>query len=236
MSTSNIDLWGPARVPSLDGAVYFLTCDDDFTRKVHLHLRKRKSDTCDENTAIYRAVERQLATTIKTMKSENEGELSSRHWQQYMQQHGIQHVQVPPGAQIHNGRAERLYLTSCNGVRTILVQSGLLICYGGRLRTTLPILETVLRMSQGRKFLRTNGLTEQLKSNICNRLAARLSIAYTLNPTSSHHATRRYPCWISRVNACCHPHADGQPESSEDQNSQIASLPRSIPNSVHLQE
>ena len=44
LATVHIDIWGPARLQLLGGAAYFLTCYDDFTRKICLHFLKQKAE------------------------------------------------------------------------------------------------------------------------------------------------------------------------------------------------
>ena len=121
----HIDLWGPARVPSINGARYFLTCYDDFTRKAHLYFLKQKSGAFEAIQQYIALVERQLSTKVKTIRSDNGGEFSSNEWKTFIKSHGIQHIQVPPDAHTQNGRVERLHLTILNGIRTVLVHSGL---------------------------------------------------------------------------------------------------------------
>jgi hypothetical protein len=51
----HIDLWGPATVTSIGGTCYFLTCYDDYSRKVHLTFLKQKSDAFSANQVLHRA-------------------------------------------------------------------------------------------------------------------------------------------------------------------------------------
>jgi hypothetical protein len=46
LATVHIDLWGPATVTSIGGAKHFLTCYDDYTRKVHLTFLKQNRKPC----------------------------------------------------------------------------------------------------------------------------------------------------------------------------------------------
>jgi transposase InsO family protein len=121
----HIDLWGPATVTSLGGARYFLTCYDDYSRKVHLSFLKQKSDAFSAIKSYIALVERQLGTKVKTLRSDNGGEFTSKEWDTYMRQLGIQHIRVPPDAHAQNGRVERVHLTVLNLVRTYLIDTGL---------------------------------------------------------------------------------------------------------------
>jgi transposase InsO family protein len=98
----HIDLWGPATVTSIGGARYFLTCYDDYSRKVRLSFLKQKSDAFTAIKAYIALVERQLGTKVKTLRSDNGGEFTSKEWDSYMHQLGIQHIRVPPDAHAQN--------------------------------------------------------------------------------------------------------------------------------------
>jgi transposase InsO family protein len=121
----HIDLWGPAAVTSIGGAGYFLTCYDDYCRKVLLSFLKQKSDAFTAIKSHIAPVERQLGTKVKTLRSDNGGEFTSKEWDNYMRQLGIQHIRVPPDAHAQNGRVERVHLTILNLVRTYLIDIGL---------------------------------------------------------------------------------------------------------------
>ena len=121
----HIDLWGPATVNSIGGARYFLTCYDDYSRKVNLSFLKQKSDAFSAIKSYIALVERQLGTKVKTLRSDNGGEFTSKEWDSYTRQLGIQHIRVPPDAHAQNGRVERVHLTILNLVRTYLIDTGL---------------------------------------------------------------------------------------------------------------
>jgi transposase InsO family protein len=121
----HVNLWGPATTPSIGGACYFLTCYDDYSRKVHLSFLKQKSEAFSAIKRYIALVERQLTTQVKTLRSDNDGEFASKEWDNYMRQFGIQHIRVPPGAHAQNGRVERVHLPILNLVRTYLAGTGL---------------------------------------------------------------------------------------------------------------
>jgi hypothetical protein len=66
----HIDLWGPATVTSIGGARYFLTCYDNYSRKVHLSFLRQKSDAFTAIKSYIAIVERQLGTKVDTLRSE----------------------------------------------------------------------------------------------------------------------------------------------------------------------
>jgi hypothetical protein len=63
----HVDLWGPARTPSLGGKLYFLTCCDDYTRKIHLTFLEKKSDNRRALINYISLIENQLDCSIKTI-------------------------------------------------------------------------------------------------------------------------------------------------------------------------
>jgi hypothetical protein len=73
----HIDLWGPATVTSIGGARYFLTCYDNYSRKVHLSFLKQKPDAFTAIKSYIALVERQPGTMVKTLCSDNGGEFTS---------------------------------------------------------------------------------------------------------------------------------------------------------------
>jgi hypothetical protein len=52
----------------MGGACYFLTCYDDYSRKIHLSFLKQKSDPFSAIKAYIALVERQLGTKVKTLR------------------------------------------------------------------------------------------------------------------------------------------------------------------------
>ncbi len=125
LAVVHVDLWGPASTASHGGCKYFLTCYDDYTRKIHLSFIKSRSDALPAMQAYISKVETQLNVRVKCVRSDNGGEFNSGTWKQFMLAMGIEHIKVPPDAHAQNGRVERVHLTILNGVRTVLTHSGL---------------------------------------------------------------------------------------------------------------
>lgn len=121
----HIDLWGPSPVASLHQHRFFLTCYDDYTRKVHLHFLKAKSDAIQAIKDYITKVERQIDFKVKQIRSDNGGEFIAGALKTYFNIKGIEHIRVPPAAHAQNGRVERVHLTILNGVRTILAETRL---------------------------------------------------------------------------------------------------------------
>lgn len=65
------DLWGPYRVPSSCGAVYFLTIMDDYSRTVWIYLLLEKSEVKTVLSEFISMVSRQFGKLVKTVRSDN---------------------------------------------------------------------------------------------------------------------------------------------------------------------
>ena len=85
----HVDLWGPARTPSHGGNRYFLTCYDDYSRKINLTFLKRKSDARQALIIYINLVENQLDCTVKTVRSDLGSEFHSLR--SYFLEKGIEH-------------------------------------------------------------------------------------------------------------------------------------------------
>ena len=125
LETIHVDLWGPARIPSKGGQRYFLTCYDDYTRKIHLFFIYQKSEATAKIMEFVNLAENQLTTSVKIVRSDLGGEFTSRALDVYFKSKGIEHHTIPPDAHSQNGRVERAHLTILNDVRTLLADSKL---------------------------------------------------------------------------------------------------------------
>lgn len=66
----HVDIWGGYHVPTLDGARYFLTIVDDFSRCTLVYLLHHKSDTRRFLTTFINLVETQFESRIKIIRSD----------------------------------------------------------------------------------------------------------------------------------------------------------------------
>lgn len=64
------DVWGPFAVQSHNGARFFLTIVDDFTRSTWVHLLNSKSETHSHIVSFFTLVETQFNTKIKTLRTD----------------------------------------------------------------------------------------------------------------------------------------------------------------------
>ena len=128
-SLIHVDVWGPYRVPSTCGAVYFLTIVDDFSRAVWTHLMLAKSEVRVILPNFLTYAEKQFGKTVKTIRSDNGTEfmcLSS-----LFREKGIIHQTSCVGTPQQNGRVERKHRHILNVSRALLFQASLPIKFWG---------------------------------------------------------------------------------------------------------
>ncbi|TXG60237.1 hypothetical protein EZV62_014810 [Acer yangbiense] len=70
------DLWGPSKVPTHGGNLYFLSLIDDFTRKVWVYLLKSKDLAFESFKAWKLLVENQTSKRVKVEESQNQPEIN----------------------------------------------------------------------------------------------------------------------------------------------------------------
>jgi hypothetical protein len=121
----HIDIWGPARTPTLSGARYMLTCQDDHTRRTQIFFLHKKSQALQAFQDYITLVENHCESTVKTVRSDNGSEFTSHNFARLLADNGIEAMPIPVDAHSQNGRVERQHLTIFNLVRTYLIDSGL---------------------------------------------------------------------------------------------------------------
>lgn len=104
---------------------YFLTVYDDYSHRISLTLMRAKSEALQGFKNFVSHAENQTGHKVKYVRSDRGGEFTSSAFERFIKEKGIEHVLVPPGAHAQNGRVERAHLTILNGVRTLLVETGL---------------------------------------------------------------------------------------------------------------
>lgn len=67
----HVDVWGPYRQPTLNGACYFLTIIDDFTRVAWLYLLRNKSEVANDLENFLNLTFTQYSAVTKIVRSDN---------------------------------------------------------------------------------------------------------------------------------------------------------------------
>ncbi|GJT66412.1 retrotransposon protein, putative, ty1-copia subclass [Tanacetum coccineum] len=146
------DVCGPFRIVSRQGASYFVTFTDDFSRYGYVYLLKHKNEVFETFKVFQKEVENQLGKTIKSLRSDCGGEYMSQEFLDHLKEHGIIAHRTPPYTPQNNGVSKRKNRTLLDMVRSMMSQ------------TTLPksfwdyALETaarILNMVPSKKFDKT---------------------------------------------------------------------------------
>ena len=65
------DIWGPSRIPTLYGKIWFITFIDDHTRLTWLYLLREKSEITDVFKKNYALINTQFNEKIRIFQSDN---------------------------------------------------------------------------------------------------------------------------------------------------------------------
>lgn len=65
------DVWGPTKEVSMDGSCYYVTCNDDFSRKVWAYFLKHKYEVFIKFKLWKAEVETQTSRKIRYLRSDN---------------------------------------------------------------------------------------------------------------------------------------------------------------------
>ncbi|GJX98493.1 putative RNA-directed DNA polymerase [Tanacetum coccineum] len=104
----HIDVCGPLRHVSTQGASYFITFTDDYSRYGYVYLLKHKHEVFETFKVFKNEVENQLGKTIKAIRSDRGGEYISQEFKDYLKACGIVQQLTPPYTPQHNRSATRI--------------------------------------------------------------------------------------------------------------------------------
>ncbi|GKC26478.1 retrotransposon protein, putative, ty1-copia subclass [Tanacetum coccineum] len=102
------DVCGPLRHVSRQGASYFITFTDDYSRYGYVYLLKHKHEVFETFKVFKNEVENQLGKTIKALRSDRGGEYISQEFKDYLKACGIVQQLTPPYTPQHNRSATRI--------------------------------------------------------------------------------------------------------------------------------
>ena len=119
------DLWGPARVKSLNGHYYVAACLDDATRETKLYFQEKKSETIWSYKQDEALIKTQTGNQIKVVHSDRGSEFMSDEIINYQNSKGtIREFTVHDSPQ-QNGVAKRGMCTQAEQACALLLSSGL---------------------------------------------------------------------------------------------------------------
>ncbi|GKD21663.1 retrotransposon protein, putative, ty1-copia subclass, partial [Tanacetum coccineum] len=119
------DLCGLFRTVSRQGASYFVTFTDDFSRYGYVYLLKHKHEVFETFKVFQNKVENQLGKTIKSLCSDRGGEYMSQEFLDHLKDHRIFPYRTPPYTPQHSGVSERRNRTLLDMVRSMMSQTTL---------------------------------------------------------------------------------------------------------------
>ncbi|GJT01697.1 retrotransposon protein, putative, ty1-copia subclass [Tanacetum coccineum] len=96
------DVCGLFRTVSRQGASYFVTFKDEFSRYGYVYLLKHKHEVFETFKVFQKEVENQLGKTIKSLRSDRRGEYMSQEFLDHLKEHGIIAHRTPPYTPQHN--------------------------------------------------------------------------------------------------------------------------------------
>lgn len=101
------DVCGPFNVQARGGYEYFITFINDYSRYDFVYLMQKKSETFEKFQKFQAEVEKQLGKSLKTLRSDRDGEYFDIEFKDYFIEHGIVSQLTAPGTPQQNGVAER---------------------------------------------------------------------------------------------------------------------------------
>ena len=121
----SFDLWGPSRVQSAGGKIYFMpVVDGGSSYKYGAYLSDKSDSSTITAFDAFRA-EAESLSGFKVRRIRTDRAYDTSAWKDYCQRHGIIHEFTAPYSSAQNGLAERAIRTTMEDVRTLLRDSGL---------------------------------------------------------------------------------------------------------------
>ncbi|GJR77276.1 retrotransposon protein, putative, ty1-copia subclass [Tanacetum coccineum] len=117
------DVCGPFRTFSRQGASYFATFTNDFSRYGYVYLLKNKHEVFETFKVFQKEVENQLGKTIKLLRSDRGGEYMSQEFLDHLNEHEIIAHRTPPYTPQHNGVSKRRNRTLLDMIRSMMSQT-----------------------------------------------------------------------------------------------------------------
>ncbi|CAM8920521.1 unnamed protein product [Rhodiola kirilowii] len=119
----HVDIWGPYKEPTINGAKYFLTIVEDKSRVTWTYLMQHKGEAADHLISFYLMIQTQFKCSIKTVRSDNGSEFLSHKVTSFLQAQGcIQQTSCAYTPQ-QNGIVERKHRHLLEVARSLKFQS-----------------------------------------------------------------------------------------------------------------
>ena len=135
-------------VQASSGSISFITLTDDFSRFGWVYLMTYMSEAFEKFREFKNEVEKQSGKSIKTLRSDQEGEYLSTKFTLFLKDNGILAQLTPPYTPQMNGVSERRNRTLLDMVRSMMSFSKLLISlWGYALEIATHVLNVLPRKS-----------------------------------------------------------------------------------------
>lgn len=119
------DVCGPMQIQTVSGKRYFVTFTDVFSGYTEVVLMRQKSEVTDKTIEFIEKLKTQTNRKPKIFRSDRGGEYTNEKLQSYFKKEGVLYQYTLRYTPQQNGIAERKNRTLVEGVRTMLVGSGL---------------------------------------------------------------------------------------------------------------
>src|ERR1700733_2881547 len=119
------DLWGPARIKSLQQSLYYISFIDDATRLIRVRFLKDKSQAKVELQNYLTWVHTQLDRMPKTIRVDNGSEYINQELRAWCAERGIEITKNAPYSHAQHGNAERPNRTLMELARAMLIEKHL---------------------------------------------------------------------------------------------------------------
>ncbi|KZV21171.1 hypothetical protein F511_24735 [Dorcoceras hygrometricum] len=130
-SLIHMDTWGPYRTPTHNGARYFLTIVDDFSRCTWVFLMHLKSDVLTVIKNFLTFVTTQFNTKVQTIRTDNALDFLNSECNNLFNSLGIIHQSSCPYTPQQNGLVERKHRHILNVARAVKFQASIPDIYWG---------------------------------------------------------------------------------------------------------
>ena len=125
LELTHSDICGPFKTCSTGGAKYFITFTDDLSKKVWIYFIVQKSQALEKFKQFVRSVENYTGQTIRSLRTDNGGEYTSRAFADFCSLKGIAHELTPPYTPQRNGVDERKNRSLLDITRCLLLEKAL---------------------------------------------------------------------------------------------------------------
>lgn len=116
------DICEPMQTPTPSGARYYVLFKDDFSGWRVVHFIKHKSEVAELFQMYVSHFHKERGVHVRTLRSDNRGEYTSRCFQEWINKEGIRHETSAPYTPEQNGVSERDNRTIMEEARSMLHQ------------------------------------------------------------------------------------------------------------------